>query len=382
MIKRHTLQLQITGIVGVILVIVCVLLTANSLFSAQSYYGDYASLIEEGRAEYDPALPEGELPPALNPGVTYQQASLRFSVQVVTAMAVIVLLALAATYWAAGKALRPLKDLTQSVQAVNDQNLDRRLEIKKSQGEVRVLADAFNSMMERLEEAFLIQKSFAANAAHELKTPLAVIKTSLQVLKMTPRPEVEDYQEFMSDTDKSLERIIKTVEGLLALASLGEVPLDQQVEIYSLLHQAVSELLGTAGESRVSLSAEQKTDAWVYGNPNLLYRAFYNLIENGIKYNCPGGFVSASVTEDGDHVMVQIKDNGLGIAEEDLNHIFEPFYRSDKSRSQRIPGSGLGLAVVKMIVERHGGKIEAVSKAGDGSTFKIYLPYLCPKLPS
>ena len=176
--KRHTLQIQITGIVGAILVLACLLLTVNSLFSAHSYYGNYASLIEEGVVEYDPALPEGDIPARLDPNMTYQEASQKFSSQSILAMAVIVLAALAGTYLATGRMLRPLRDLTQSVQAVDDQNLDKRVELTAAKGEVQVLNEAFNGMLERLQQAFLVQKSFASNAAHELKTPLAVIKSS------------------------------------------------------------------------------------------------------------------------------------------------------------------------------------------------------------
>lgn len=374
MMKKHTLQLQITGIVGVILVLACLLLTVNSLVSARSYYGDYASLVEEGAVYYDPALPEGELPPALDPDVTYQEASMKFSVQSVVTMAVIILLALAGTYWATGKMLRPLKELTESVQRVDDRNLDKRVELKRAHGEVGVLADAFNSMLERLEDAFLIQKSFAANAAHELKTPLAVIKSSLQVLEMTPNPEIADYKEFMQDTDTSLNRIIKTVEGLLALANLRDIPMDQRVELYTLLQQAVQELAKKARSSQVKLSMGQPVSGFVYGNPSLLYRAFYNLIENAIKYNRRDGDITVSMGMNGKCAVIQVADTGYGIGQEDLVHIFEPFYRADKSRSQRIPGSGLGLAVVKMILDKHGGKIEVVSELNQGSTFKIYLP--------
>lgn len=374
MMKKHTLQFQITGIVGVILVLACLLLTVNSLVSARSYYGDYASLVEEGAVYYDPALPEGELPPALDPDVTYQEASMKFSVQSVVTMAVIILLALAGTYWATGKMLRPLKELTESVQRVDDRNLDKRVELKRAHGEVGVLADAFNSMLERLEDAFLIQKSFAANAAHELKTPLAVIKSSLQVLEMTPNPEIADYKEFMQDTDTSLNRIIKTVEGLLALANLRDIPMDQRVELYTLLQQAVQELAKKARSSQVKLSMGQPVSGFVYGNPSLLYRAFYNLIENAIKYNRRDGDITVSMDMNGKCAVIQVADTGYGIGQEDLVHIFEPFYRADKSRSQRIPGSGLGLAVVKMILDKHGGKIEVVSELNQGSTFKIYLP--------
>lgn len=372
--KKHTLQLQIVGITGVILLLACLLLTANSLLSARSYYGDYAALIDEGVAEYDPALAQGEIPSALDPNINYQDASLKFSVQSVITMAVIVVLALAAVYWATGKMLRPLKELTQSVQKVDDQNLDRRVTITTLQGEIRVLEDAFNGMLDRLEDAFLIQKSFAANAAHELKTPLTVMKSSLQVLEMTPHPEIEDYQEFMQNTDTSLDRIIKTVEGLLALANLADVPMDQQVGVYPLLEQAVRELATKAGEGHVKLLLGRHRNAFVRGNENLLYRVFYNIIENAIKYNRKDGCVSVSLEQEENCIIIQVKDTGTGIHEEDLSHIFEPFYRADKSRSQQIPGSGLGLAVVKMILDKHGGKMDVLSDADKGSVFKVFLP--------
>lgn len=370
--RRNTLQLQITGIVGMILLLACLILTANSLLSAHSYYGDYVSLLEEGIVEYDSALPEGTLPPAIDPAATYQNAALKFSKQSVLAMVVIGLLAVGLTYWAVGKMLRPLKRLTDSVEAVDEQNLHQRVGPSGAQGEVLVLTESFNGMLDRLEDAFLIQKSFAANAAHELKTPLAVIKSSLQVLEMNPHPETSDYEEFMDDTGKSLERIIKTVEGLLALANLAAAGTDQKVEVSALLEQAVRELSGKAKNAQVELSVSC-VDAEVTGNPSLLYRAFYNLIENAVKYNRKGGRVEIAVRQDEGHVMIRITDNGIGIEREAVSHIFEPFYRADQSRSQKIPGSGLGLAVVKMILDKHDGKISVESQAGKGTQFEVCL---------
>lgn len=370
--RRNTLQLQITGIVGLILLLACLILTANSLLSAHNYYGDYASLLEEGMIEYDSALPEGTLPPAIDPAVTYRNAAMQFSKQSVLAMLVIVVSAVGLTYWAVGKMLRPLKRLTDSVEAVDEQSLDRRIEPEGAQGEVLVLTESFNGMLDRLEDAFLIQKSFAANAAHELKTPLAVIKSSLQVLEMNPHPETADYQEFMEDTGKSLDRIIKTVEGLLSLANLAAVETGQKVEVSALLKQAVQELSGKAKSAQVELSVSCG-EAGVTGNPNLLYRAFYNLIENAIKYNREGGRVDITLSPGADYVMVRIADNGMGIGPEAVGHIFEPFFRADQSRSQKIPGSGLGLAVVKMILDKHNGDIIVESQVGRGTEFKVYL---------
>ena len=370
--RRNTLQLQITAIVGLILLLACLILTGNSLLSAHNYYGDYASLLEEGMVEYDTALPEGTLPPAIDPAVTYQNAAMRFSKQSVLAMVIIGLLAIGLTYRAVGRMLRPLKKLTDSVEAVDEQNLNRRVEPGGAQGEVLVLTESFNGMLDRLEEAFLIQKSFAANAAHELKTPLAVIKSSLQVLEMNPHPETADYQEFMEDTGKSLERIIKTVEGLLSLANLASVETDQKVEVSALIRQAVQELSGKAKSAQVEMSVFCE-EAEVNGNPSLLYRAFYNLIENAIKYNRVGGQVRIAIKPDKEHVMVQITDNGIGIEAEAVGHIFEPFFRADQARSQKIPGSGLGLAVVKMILDKHEGEISVESQAGKGTRFEICL---------
>lgn len=370
--KKWTLQARLTAIVGGILLAACLLLTANSLFAANTYYGDYAALIESGLAEIDPAWEEGAgLDPSLaSPEEFYLEASQKFSAQSLLAMALIVALALGCTYWAAGRVLRPLKKLTKSVEEIDDLNLDSRIATEKARGEVLALTESFNGMLGRLEESFLIQKSFAANAAHELKTPLAVIKSSLQVLEMDPNPSQEDCREFMSDTGESLERIIKTVEGLLALANIGTVSVDDRVEPRPMLLQAVQELSQRAKAGGVTLSVEGEAPS-VMGNPGLLYRAFYNLIENAIKYNRPGGSVKIALKEEEGAVLLSVADTGTGIPEEALPHIFEPFYRADPSRSQRIPGSGLGLAVVKMILDRHNVSIRAASSVESGSVFAL-----------
>ena len=373
--KKCSLQLQMTLMVGVILLAACLILTMNSLFSARSYYGDYAALLEEGLVEYDPALLEGAALPITNAGQYYKTASEKFSVQSVFVMALIVILALAVTYWAAGRILRSLKELTRSAHAVDDRHLDKRVQLSGAQGEVLELAEAFNRMLERLENAFFIQKSFASNAAHELKTPLAVIKSSLQVLEMNPDPETEDYHEFMHDTGQSLERIIKTVDGLLSLANLEDAPTDIIVELSPLLEQAVQELSGGMKKHGVKPALFVDESAQVHGNPDLLYRVFYNLIENALKYNRMFGTITVRLKRDEDYVRVQVEDTGIGIEKEALSHIYEPFYRADESRSQRIPGSGLGLAVVKLIIDRHGGKIQAESEVNNGTVFTVELKY-------
>lgn len=373
--KKWTLQARITIIVGVILAAACILLTANSLFAADTYYGDYAVLVEQGFADIDPVIADGDAAglPVTGANEIYGDASRKFSNQTLVGLLLIVAAALALTYWAAGRVMKPLKELTGSVGRVDDRNLNDRLEFPGAQGEVLALTESFNHMLDRLEDAFLMQKSFASNAAHELKTPLAVIKSSLQVLEMNPCPQETDYREFMQDTKESLERIIKTVDGLLALANLNAISTDDTVNLRPLLNQAIQELSVKAKENGIGLSFAGGQDIVVSGNPSLLYRAFYNLLENAIKYNHPGGLVTVTLEQRAGHAGIRIEDTGIGIVREALQHIFEPFYRADPSRSQHIPGSGLGLSVVKMILERHNGAIEVESKEGSGTVFLVYL---------
>ena len=377
--KKWNLQIRLTVIVGVILLVTCLLLTTNSLFAARTYYGHYVELIESGLTDTDPALEElAKLDPTFqSPREFYQEASQKFSTQALFVMALIVLLALVCTFFAAGHVLRPLKNLTASVRKVDDRHLDRRVPKAGARGEVLALTESYNGMLDRLEGSFLIQKSFASNAAHELKTPLAVIKSSLQVLEMDPHPTESDYREFMADTGESLERIIKTVEGLLALATLESAPVGETVELRPLLDQAVRELSGRAKDHSVTLSVFGQA-APVQGNASLLYRAFFNLIENAIKYNCPGGTVKITLEQKAAAVFVQVADSGSGIEADALPHIFEAFYRAAPSRSQQIPGSGLGLSVVRMILERHGGEIKVTSTKNIGSLFTVKLNKLPP----
>lgn len=371
--KKWTLQVRVTVIVGVILLAACALLTINSLLAARTYYGDYAQLLASGAAEVDPALSAEIGPLRLAVNDFYQRASQRFSGQSLGAMVLIVALALAATYWAAGWMLRPLKELTQAARTMDGRHLDRRVPLQNARGEVLVLAEAFNYMLARLEEAFIVQKSFAANAAHELKTPLTVIKSSLQVLEMAPDPQPADYREFMQDTGQSLDRLVKTVEGLSALAGLDNAPMDEAVDVYALARQAQGELSAQAAAASVSLSVSGAPAAKVRGSSALLYRLLYNLMENAVKYNRPGGSVDVQVGQGESTVRVRVADTGIGIEEGALPHIFEPFYRADPSRSQKVPGSGLGLALVQLIAERHGGKVSAESEAGEGSLFTVVL---------
>lgn len=381
--KRLSLQWKITLLVGLITVAACVGITANSVFSAPAYYSalldadkitqDTVSSLEEydyDQDDYDSDVLQEES--VLDVPEYYADTTRLFSIQSLLVMVAIVLLALGLTYIVTGRILRPLNALNGSVRQIGGENLHERIPLPKSRDEVEELTRSFNGMLERLEEAFLVQKNFAANAAHELKTPLAVMKTSLQVLELDEEPSPGDYREFAGDVKQSLERLSGTVESLVDLTNASAGP-SAPVDLRELLDQAAAALEPGAAAQGVSVTLAGGPCS-ISGNRTLLFRVLFNLLENAVKYNREGGSVSASVKEEGQSVLVEVRDTGIGIPKEAQRHIFEPFYRADASRSQKIPGSGLGLSIVKTVLDRCGGLIQVESREGGGTTVRVRLP--------
>lgn len=361
--KKWPLRFKITLLVAVVLTLACMTLTLNSIFSARGYYG-----ILEGEVIVE-QLPEGEIVEDRNDS-PYILATRRFSMQGVAVMITAIVLSVAVTYWLAGRLLRPLTMLTSSIRIIDEERLHKRLELPGASGEVRQLMESFNGMMERLEGAFEMQKNFSANAAHELKTPLAVLKISLQVLEMDGKPDMEDFQEFAQAAKTSLNRLEGTVDALLSLTrGTGERDLND-VAPGPLVELVFSELKARAEAAGVSLALSGACPP-VRGDQTLLYRILFNLIENAVKYNRRGGQVSVTLSRQGSRPWIRVADTGSGMPAEAVCHAFEPFYRADQSRSQKIPGSGLGLAVVKTIVEQYHGEISLSSTEGVGTTVDV-----------
>ena len=360
--KQWPLRIQITFLVGLVLTLACVLLTVNSIWSAQGYYGTLENGVQDIVVEGEALLQDQASP--------YAIATRRFSVQGVAVMVATVLASVALTYWLTGRLLRPLTGLTASIRAIDEGRLHQRVELPSAAGEVRELTVSFNGMLDRLETSFEIQKNFAANAAHELKTPLAVLKTSLQVLELDDEPAPEDYREFTEAARAGIDRLAGTVDALMTMAQGGGEL--EPVALRPLMELVFSELATRAEAADVTLSLSGDCPP-VRGDGTLLYRALFNLVENAVKYNRPGGRVEALFTLQGERIQIQVADTGMGISAEALCHAFEPFYRADRSRSQKIAGAGLGLSVVKSIVERHGGEIRLESTEGVGTTVTIIL---------
>ncbi len=362
--KRRSLRIQITVAVGAIVALACLALTLNSIHSAKSYYVPYLK---------DAAVPDSSMePPAEEINWDYVEEdkvdllNRDFSIQGLGVMAFTIGASLLFTWLAAGRLLRPLEKLTDTMNTIDQGRLDERLPIPNGTSEVQRLTESYNRMLQRLEESFQVQKRFAADAAHELKTPLASIKTAMQVLQMDSSPSTEEYQEFVADTGESVELLIETVEGLLALAGRKNSREQEMVSLKDLTKE-VAEALAAKADSHDICVQLTGSEMSVLGSRPLFYRAVYNVVDNAIKYNRQGGRVEIRLYQEGNWNVAEISDTGVGIPEESLASVFEPFYRVDSSRSKEIEGTGLGLAITKKVLEEYRGEVAIQSSAGTGT---------------
>lgn len=287
-------------------------------------------------------------------------------------MAVILLLGILLTYLLLGHTLKPVKALSREIRAIDENNLDQRLENKYSSAEIKDLANSFNTMMNRISEAFAAQKRFASAAAHELKTPLACMRSNIEVLQMEENPSAGEYAEVINITKRNTDRMIALVDQLLEMTSKDTAAPPEQIELAPAAAEVIAALAPLAEKERISLSCSGSGCASVNGV--LLSRALYNLIENAIKYNRPDGKIDIRIREEDGRVCIAVADTGIGLSEGDKEKIFEPFYRADPSRSRAAGGAGLGLALVKEIALASGGEIHVSDNMPCGSVFTLSLP--------
>lgn len=369
--KSKSLQWQITSIVALILIVTCVILTVNSIYSAGTYYGDWAEVYQE--AEGFDLKTENEAidgNTVKEDNVTFMEVMREFSRQGVFVMFLVIIISLLLVYWLTGKKMNPLRRLTADMQAIDEKTMNRSVEGCGGSAEVEQLSASFNGLMLRLDEAFQAQKRFSANAAHELKTPLAAVKTSLQVLEMEDNPSKEEYLEFVQDVRCSLDRLISTVDHLMMLSGKENKNVREAVPLRELLDQGMQQLKDKADAMGVAIEIVGPP-LTVTGNRELFYRGLYNLIDNAIKYNKKQGRVQITMGTEEDRSFISIEDTGIGMDQQSLQRVFEPFFRADESRSQEIPGSGLGMSLVKQIFDTYDGEIEMESRKGEGTKVKI-----------
>jgi heavy metal sensor kinase len=282
----------------------------------------------------------------------------------------------------ANKVLKPVNEINRITREITSKNLGLRVPRPQMHDELGQLVDTINSMIERLENSFSQIEQFTADASHELKTPLTILKGEAE-LALRKKREPEEYRHYLKSGLEEVNRLSRLVQDLLVLskADTGRLILQNvSVNLSSLVEICgqQSKFLGEKGSVQLELITEP--DVYVLGDSNRLKQMFYNLIENAIKYSNQGGKVTILTSRNGQYAKVAIRDHGVGISGEDIPFIFDRFYRVDKSRSREAGGTGLGLSICKWIAEAHNGKIEVESAPGEGSCFTVLIPLLAEKV--
>ena len=284
---------------------------------------------------------------------------------------IVVVIAGFVTYRLVDKFLEPITDLKNRMKEVNVQNLSKQIEVKETGDEIEEITVSFNDMIIRLSRLFGEEKSFLQNAAHELRTPLAVLKTKIDVFKKNENNTIEDYQKMLASVTEYNDRMSHLVQMLLQIQESQTVERKDEINIYDLIDEVIMDLSIYIDEKHLSVT-EEGDRAQIIGSDLLMYRVFYNLIENAIKYNVDGGYINVFINENEDEVVIKIEDSGRGI-ESDKKKIFEAFYRERRTANES-NGVGLGLHLVKQIIKLHSGTIEVKDGEKVGTQFIVTVP--------
>ena len=278
----------------------------------------------------------------------------------------------AIAYFVSGQALKPLRKLSQQAEKIDQDSIsDIRLN-EDTVKEFRQLSVSVNLMLDRLSESFATQRQFSGNAAHELRTPLAIMQTKLELFAAEHKNMEDDTAELVRSQAEQLDRLSKLVHTLLEMCNLSSAPRSERIELAPLVEEIITDLTPLAGRNDITM--EQDCDNVVItGSDALIYRLVFNLIENAVKYNRRGGSVSVSVHKENNDVVIRVSDTGCGIPEEYRESIFQPFFRVDKSRSRQMGGVGLGLALVHEIAALHGGSVRTEPGNKSGTVFIVTL---------
>ena len=377
--KRMSLQWRLTCITTLCIAIICGCLTMFVYKNGVHYIDSLQDAVESQGNEKGNKSDEIYIS---IPDDKWDEFADEFSVQVYNnkadykrnSLIITVLLALlggAVTYFISGHALRPIREFSDKIEEVQAQNLsDSRIE-ENNVKELNQLGISYNKMLERLSEAFKIQRQFTANAAHELRTPLALMQVQLDLYNSASHPgnDADTLQtiKMVTEQNDKLNRMVKTLLDMSELQSVGR---DDKIILNAIVEEVLADLEPLAVEKNIKLIGKCE-DATMIGSDILIYRLVYNLVENAIKYNHPLGQVTVTAYQRNKHVYLSVEDTGSGIPKELRERVFEPFFRVDKSRSRELGGVGLGLAFVREIVRVHDGSICIKSGKTGGTIFEV-----------
>ena len=378
--RKISLQWRITLMTVLLIGVTCIamnlLLCSSGVYYmdtiANTLQGGTVILNEEDMVSFDPQLiaPDEELTIVVDGA----QGRFRTTNWYIT-VAVTVLSGILA-YFVSGRALKPLRSFASQVEKVQLNNLaDMKID-EDVLPEFRQLSQSFNQMLERLNNAFAAQRQFTGNAAHELRTPLALMQAQLELFSAEHPDVLPETAAFLSLLREQTERLTQMTKTLLEMSSLQQVPRNERIQLAPMVEEIFTDLTPLAEKRGITLTADG--DGVMTGSDALIYRLLFNLTENAVKYNRPGGSVQVTVTQEPEKILIRVSDTGCGIPEEYQHSIFQPFFRVDKSRSREYGGTGLGLSLVWEIADLHGGCVWVEASSEKGSTLAVELPVQSP----
>ena len=375
--KRLSLQWRITLMTVLLIGVTCVVMNLL-LCSSGVYYmdtiadtlqgGDTVMMNSEGAESFNPQLvtPDEDLTIVVNGA----QGRFRMTNWYITA--VVTLLSGVLAYFVSGRAHKPLRSFVSQVEKVQLNNLaDMRIN-ENVLPEFRQLSYSFNQMLERLDNAFAAQRQFTGNAAHELRTPLALMQAQLELFSAEYPDVLPETAAFLSLLREQTERLTQMTKTLLEMSNLQQVSRTERIQLAPMVEEIFADLAPLTDKRGITLTADG--DGIMTGSDALIYRLLFNLTENAVKYNRPGGSVRVTVTQEPEKILIRVSDTGCGIPEKYQQSIFQPFFRVDKSRSREYGGAGLGLSLVWEIADLHGGSVWVEKSSDKGTTIAVELP--------
>ena len=374
--RKISLQWRITLMTVLLIGVTCVamnlLLCSSGVYYmdtiANTLQGGTVILNEEDMVSFDPQLiaPDEELT------IVVDGAQGRFRTTNWYITAAVTLLSGILAYFVSGRALKPLRSFASQVEKVQLNNLaDMKID-EDVLPEFRQLSQSFNQRLERLNNAFAAQRQFTGNAAHELRTPLALMQAQLELFSAEHPDVLPETAAFLSLLREQTERLTQMTKTLLEMSNLQQVSRNERIQLAPMVEEIFTDLTPLAEKRGITLTADG--DGVMTGSDALIYRLLFNLTENAVKYNRPGGSVQVTVTQEPEKILIRVSDTGCGIPEKYQQSIFQPFFRVDKSRSREYGGTGLGLSLVWEIADLHGGCVWVEISSEKGSTLAVELP--------
>lgn len=388
--KGISLRLRITLLVSLLLLVLNGVLVGYSVYSSGQYFTQATMALKVEMSAINPSA-EGteaqtlqrwqEVPlemqavstePAAVAISTLQEANTGFRQEILLAFLLVDIVGILLTYFVAGRALRPLTKLSAKMAQMDENNWNWAMTEPDTHDEIGQVSESFRHLMERLQESFQAQKHFAANAAHELKTPLAVMKSAIQVFHLEEKPSAAEYEETLRLCLETTEQLSQMVEELLVISNPKEEA-KEEISLKKMTEEIFQKYAAQIQEKDLVVWQQIQQDTW-YTHPVLMRFLLENLLSNAVKYNQQGGSIRLTAEIKENQLHLEVADTGIGISPEHLPHIFTCFYRADPSRNKEIAGNGLGLSIVKTAVEKMQGEITVESQEGKGTCFHVTLP--------